>query len=252
MPHPTLRFAFNPEFDADLAWLFYSNPEYGGENFWNKGAIPYHAELKNLNRKQDGKSFLRSYILNLYQENDKSIHQRGQEIQQLYRLKKKDFFKETDRIFHKSGLQGRYTAYFSVFDFCPRFLDKKCFFVFLSQNDSDVLFTIYHELLHFYFYRYCLSVYSAVFKDMDTEHGAFWEIAELFNGVVMQTAPFSKQYNIVPSFGYPELSRAFKQAKRSWNGHIDQWMNEFALPYIHAKNSHQNSHRKISDSKYFS
>jgi hypothetical protein len=232
MIHPTIRFVFDPEFDANLAWKFYSYPVCGGTNFWEKGAIPYHEKLKTLGHVRNKKSFLKGYTLSLYQENSKPIHLRGQEIKRLYKTKKSTFFKETDRLFHKRGLNARYTAYFSIFDFCPRILNKNCFFVFLSNNDEDTLFTIFHELLHFYFYNYCRSEYPKFFKHMDTEQGAFWEIAELFNSVVMQTPEFTKLYGIKPLLGYPELHSAFKKAKHIWNGDIDYWISEFALPYI--------------------
>lgn len=45
MKTPKLKFTFD-SFDFEIAWDFYNNPKYAGVNFWKKGALKYHDELK--------------------------------------------------------------------------------------------------------------------------------------------------------------------------------------------------------------
>lgn len=143
------------------------------------------------------------------------------------------FFDEVEKIFKDHPWpKGTYIAYLSLFDFCPRFLDDKTFSVFLYDNDENTLFTIFHEMLHFIFYDYCLKRHPKIFKKLDTERGPFWEIAEMFNAVVQQTPVFSKLHGPTGNIGYPGLKLGFEEAKKAWNGNIDDWITTFGMSYI--------------------
>lgn len=102
----------------------------------------------------------------------------------------------------------------------------------MYDNDKGILFTIFHEMLHFIFYDYCSIKYPKIFKNRDTEKGLFWEIAEMFNAVVQQTSAFTKLHGSINDIGYPELKSKFKEAKKAWNGDVDNWITAFGMRYI--------------------
>lgn len=232
MRMPKLKLKLNSKLDFEIAWDFYNNPKYAGVDFWEKGALRYHDKLKDIEKEIRKKIFLSNYTKSFYKQHKNDFEHRRKKIE-LYKKKEQEFFYETEKIFKNHPWpKGKYIAYLSIFDFCPRFLDDKTFFVFMYDNGKGILFTIFHEMLHFIFYDYCLMKYPRIFKNQDTEKGPFWEIAEIFNTVAQQTPGFSKLHGSINDVGYPELKSKFKEAKKAWNGDIDDWITTFGMSYI--------------------
>lgn len=230
---PKLKFKFDSKLDFKIAWNFYNNSKYAGIDFWKERALQHHNELKILRQKQREKKFLSNYVATIYKLHKNSFEHRKKEIETLYKKNEQKFFCETKKIFKNySWPKGKYIAYLSIFDFCPRFLDDKTFFIFMYDNNKGILFTIFHEMLHFIFYDYCLSKHSKIFKYQDTESGHFWEMAELFNASIQQTPVFNKLHGPVNEIGYPKLKLKFKEAKKTWKGDIDNWITTFGMSYI--------------------
>lgn len=173
-----------------------------------------------------------NYIENLYKKNIKEFKHRKSEIKIFYKDKEQEFFSITEKIFkNHTWPKGKYIAYLSIFDFCPRFLDDKTFFVFMYDQENTILMTIFHEMLHFIFYDYCITKYPEVFKNQDTESGRFWEMAELFNAVIQQTPIFKKLHGPINGIGYPKLESKLKIAQKAWKGDIDDWIIKFGMGY---------------------
>lgn len=233
MRTPKLKFRFDAKLDFEIAWDFYNNPKYAGIDFWKKGALRHHDELKFIEKRQMKKVFLSNYVESLYNQHKNEFEHRKKQIEALYKKKEQIFFYETEKIL-KNHLwpKGKYNAYLSIFDFCPRFIDDKTFFVFMYEDDNNILMTIFHEMLHFIFYDYCLKKYPRVFKKKNTESGSFWELAELFNAVIQQAPAFEKLHGPVGNIGYPTLRSKFGMAKKKWNGNIDDWITTFGIRYI--------------------
>ncbi|MBU2025996.1 hypothetical protein KJ912_04670 [Patescibacteria group bacterium] len=230
---PKLKFKFDSKLDFEIVWDFYNNPKYAGVDFWEKGALRHHDKLKAIEKKTKKKFFLSNYAKSLYKQHKNEFEHRKKEIEILYKKKEQKFFNETEKIFKNHPWpKGKYIAYLSIFDFCPRFLDDKTFFVFMYDDDNNILMTIFHEMLHFIFYDYCLTKYSRIFKNLSTERGQFWEIAEIFNAVVQQTPVFSKLHGSINDIGYPELKLKAKKAKKAWDGNINNWITTFGISYI--------------------
>ncbi|MBU1871134.1 hypothetical protein KKF17_03400 [Patescibacteria group bacterium] len=233
MKAPKLKFKFDSKFDLEIAWNFYNSPKYAGIDFWKKGALQYHDELKVIEKKQRKKIYLSDYVASLYKQHKDEFEYRRKEIEALYKKKGQQFFCETEKIFKNHPWpKGKYIAFLSIFDFCPRFIDDKTFFIFMYDNDKGILFTIFHEMLHFIFYDYCLTKYPRIFKNQSTEGGSFWELAELFNSAIQQTPTFVKLHGQIDGIGYPELKSKFKEAKKAWNGDIDDWIATFGMRHV--------------------
>lgn len=233
MAFPRLRFELNPKYDAEIAWLFYNHREHGGVDFWKKGALQYHEALTAISNEKRKKQFLSNYVASLYVEHHSEFEVKKREIVRLYKKNEDVFFDEAEKIFKGYPWpRGKYIAYLSIFDFAPRFLKDKTFQVFMYDSDNGILFTIFHEMLHFMFYDYCLKKYSATFRGRDTESGPFWEVAELFNAVVQQESTFKKIHGSTGGIGYPILERRFDSARKAWRGDVDDWITKFAVPYL--------------------
>lgn len=232
MKTPQIKFRFNSRFDFEVAWNFYNNQEYGGVNFWKRGALQYHDKLNTFEKNKNKKTFLLNYIIEFYRQHKNEFKYQKEEIKKVYKDKEKEFFYEAEKIFkNHSWPKGKYVAYLSIFDFCPRFLNDKTFFIFIHDNNKNILFTIFHEMLHFIFYDYCLTKYPKIFKSQNTENGCFWEIAELFNAVIQQAPIFEKLHGSIGNIEYPELRSKFKKAQKAWNGNIDDWITTFGIDY---------------------
>lgn len=233
MEMPKLKFKFNPDSDFNIVWEFYNNPKQEGVDFWLRGALRHHDDLINIKHAKNKKDFLCDYVSSLYALHLNEFEKQKKEIMVLYKHKESLFFYETNKIFKNYPWpKGEYIAYLSIFDFCPRFLADKTFFVFMYDNDSGILFTIFHEMLHFIFYDYCLTKYPRIFKGRNTETGPFWELAELFNLVLQNTSVFSKLHGQINKIGYPKLKSEFNLAKKAWHGDIDKWIIKFGSSYI--------------------
>lgn len=233
MASSKLKFEFNVTYDTEIAWLFYRERNYGGVDFWGKGALRYHEALTALPSKGKKKEFLSHYVASLYADHRTEFEARKKEIALLYRKNKDTFLHEMKKIFKTHPWpRGKYIAYLSIFDFGPRFLKNKTLQVFMYDRDSGILFTIFHEMLHFMFYDYCIKKYPVIFRGRDTEQGPFWEIAELFNAVVQQGPIFKEIHGPIGKIGYPALASKFNDAKKAWKGDVDSWITKFAIPYL--------------------
>jgi hypothetical protein len=233
MNTPNIKFKFSPTRDCEIAWAFYQTPLHGGVNFWQRGALQYHDELDLLVKMKKPKEFLSNYVSDLYKKHQVEFEQRGKEISSLYESQADRFFVEVKKLFKNHPWpKGKYIAYLSIFDFCPRFLDDKTFFVFMYDNDNDILFTIFHEMLHFIFYDYCLKSYPWLGRKLDTERGKFWALAELFNAIIQGTPAFARLHGPRKGIGYPDLTLDFKTAKKAWGGNVDEWLEGFGRGYL--------------------
>ena len=114
------------------------------------------------------------------------------------------FFQATSRLFKNHPWpEGGYIGYASMFDCNPRFLNNKTFQVYYKYRAGSNYVTA-HELLHFMFYDYAIKNHPGLFEGKDTESGTFWDVAEIFNAVVLHTVMFSKIHNAKEQVVYPE------------------------------------------------
>ncbi len=230
MKTPTLKFAFDSKRDCDIAYHFYCEPQCAGVDFWQKGALTYHEKLAGIAeiKEAERKKFLCDYVQSLFLQHKNACNKRKKEIEMIYKKEEYAFFHYTTHLFKNHPWpQGKYIAYLSFFDFCPRFLGDKTFFVFLYDDDDGVLFTIFHEMLHIIFYDYCITIYPHIFAHHDTEKGVFWEIAEIFNAIVQNSPTFPCGKSIIHDIGYPELRVQYTQAQKAWHGDVDEWITNY-------------------------
>ncbi len=212
-----------------MAWEFYCNQKIGGCDFWKERALKYHSELFQINTQKNPKKFLKIYISNFYKLHDNKIQELTENTAKYFYGKQDEFFSTISKILKNYPWpKDKFTGYFSIFDFCPRFLDKSSFQVFVYDTKNLQLFTIFHELLHFIFYDFAKKSFPEIFKKMDTEKGKFWDLAEVFNAVIQDSDDFIKLHGKIEKIGYPDHEDLIIKGKNLWekNPNLNQWITE--------------------------
>ena len=236
MLSPVIKLKFDKKLDQDLAWEFYSNPEFGGCDFWKERALPYHADLSKMESIKNPKSFLNKYIIEYYKSHSLELKKLSKKTQERLDQSQEDFFKTVDKIFnHYPWPVKELTGVFSIFDFCPRFLDWGGFQIFIYDNRNMQLFTIFHEMLHFIFYDFVQKKFSDKFKNLSTEEGLFWDLAEVFNAVIQDTDDFIKLHGKIDNLGYPDHKKLIVRGKKIWkeNPNIEEWVDKMTKERQH-------------------
>lgn len=228
---PKLRFQLNKQLDRDIAWNIFREPTTGGVDFW-RHIVELHEPLKTASDAPDPKAFIEGYVNRLYTGHKKDFQKRLKEIKELFGKRERALMAAIDGVFQSGEWPGgKYIVFPSVFDVNPRFLDTKTFQVFMYADDNGILFTIAHELLHFRFYDYCLRRQAGMFQGLDTEHDKFWDMAEIFNTLVQNSAAFLAVHG-QPEPGYPDHGRQISDADITWTGRLDDWIERYAKKYL--------------------
>ncbi|MFH1049231.1 MAG: hypothetical protein V1732_06245, partial [Patescibacteria group bacterium] len=168
MKQPIIKLKFDQKLDQIKAWDFYSSPNFGGCNFWKERALEHHPKLIKIKSVKNQKKFLNDYISDFYKSNDREIKALSKNTIKYLNQEQDNFFLIVDKLFKgHSWPRKKFIGDFSIFDFCPRFLESGKFQVFIYDSRSLQLFTIFHELLHFIFYDFAQKNFPET-KKMDT------------------------------------------------------------------------------------
>jgi len=229
MSNPVIKLKFNQKLDQELAWEFFNNQEIGGCNFWQERALRHHPKLLEIESVKNAKVFLNKYIAEFYDSHFDKLEKFSKKTSVYLDESQDDFFKVVDIIFnHYPWPKKKFIGFFSIFDFCPRFLEDGSFQIFLYDDKQMQLFTIFHEMLHFIFYDFVKKTFPKNFKHLNTEEGKFWDLAEVFNAVVQSYGDFIKLHGKIKNLGYPKHRKLIVQGKILWkkNPDVKQWIIE--------------------------
>ena len=229
MPYPTIQLKFDQKLDQNLARDFYSYPEFGGCNFWEERALVHHPKLLEMNSLKNPESFLDKYITEFYVSHFEEMKKLSKKTANYLNQTHDSFFRVVDNIFnHYPWPRKKFIGCFSIFNFCPRFLDWGRFQVFIYDKPNLQLFTIFHELLHFIFYGFVQKTFPKKFKNLSTEEGKFWDLAEVFNAVIQNSDDFIKLHGQIENIGYPNHKSLILKGKDLWKKtpDLNQWIVE--------------------------
>jgi len=229
MQNPIIELQFDKKLDQDIAWQFYNNPNIGGVDFWQERVIKFHPKLKDIDKEKDKKKFLSNYILAYYNEHQKELEKLSKEVDINLGQKQDKFFEKTAKIFNDYPWPTKkIMGNFSIFNFCPRFLDDNEFQVFLYDDKDHQSFTIFHECLHFLFYDYAKKKFPKTLGKMETESGSFWDLAEVFNVVSQNTEDFKSLHGEIKDIKYPEHKKLIEYGMDIFNKDKDvyKWIKE--------------------------
>lgn len=223
-----IKFELNKQLDKDMAFEFLGT-HAGGIDF-SGGIISVHPELKNILDKDENKQkqTINDYFDKFYEVNDADLNARLLKMSEDWKKDEDDFTKQLGKIFKNPSVpDGKYIGYLSIINCNPRFLEDRTFQVFY-KHPSGSNFVTAHEVLHFFFYDYAERKYPEIFKNLDQNSGIYWDLAELFNDVVMADPNFiSKSYS-EHAKPYPDHVKYFDKAKYLWekNRDLDAWLIE--------------------------
>ena len=223
---PKISYKLNKALDKEMA-LEFLNIKAGGVNFSN-GIIGVHPELKGISKKKKPaqKKSIDLHFDNFYKQHKDYLNKRIIEFQMDWNKVEKKYFKEVNKIFKNHAWpKGKYIGYLSIIDCNPRFLNNKTVQVFYFHPEGSVAVTA-HELLHFIFYDYCSKKHSKIFKNLDPNDGIFWDLAEIFNAIILSQPEFVKIHKIKKQSNYPAHKKHIPVLKRMWNKEkdLDKWI----------------------------
>ena len=225
MRHPIIKLQFDKKLEQDISWQFYNHSEIGGVDFWKQRVIKYYPKLLNIDKEKNKKQYLEEYILTYYDEHKKEIEILSSRIDKNLKQNQEYFFDQVDKIFNNYPWpQKEIIGNFSIFNFCPRFLEENKFQVFLYGDKNHQLFTIFHECLHFIFYDFAKKNFPNKLGKMNTEEGLFWELAEVFNAVIQNTDEFILLHGKIKDVEYPEHRELIKNGVKIWNKNKDVYV----------------------------
>jgi hypothetical protein len=220
--HAHIIFRLNKNLDKAVADDFINTSE-GGIDF-SKGVINPHPPLEKTLRisgVRRRKQVINAYVDAFYAKYQNYLKKRIHEFLEQWSGVEKEFFSIIHELLPGYRLlNGVYSGYLSIFDCNPRFLSSKSFQIF-HMHSLGVRYVTMHELLHFVFYNYTKRRFRHVFKGLDTEHGLWWDCAEIFNTVVLSGSEFAKIHGIKKIVSYPEHKRYIAQLRRAWRNNRD-------------------------------
>lgn len=234
---PKISYKLNKPLDKKMA-LAFLNVKAGGVDFSN-GIIGVHPELKGIKNKKkvQQQKMINRHFDNFYKKHNNYLTKQIKKFQTDWNKVEKKYFQAMAKIFKShSWPKGKYIGYLSIIDCNPRFIKDKTFQVFYFHPEGAVSVTA-HELLHFIFYDYCLKKYSKIFKKLNTDNGIFWDLAEIFNAVILSQSEFIKIHKIKKQSNYPAHKKHIPILKRLWNKEkdIDKWIIK-SFEYLKNKN----------------
>lgn len=184
------------------------------------------AEDKN-NQKQKDK-LIKKFVKKIYQRDLTKINRAMSETKKQWQKIKKLFFKEISILFKNHPWpKGKYFVYPTIWGIYPRFLNDKTFlFPYKSKTKGFKLLVIMHEMLHFIFYDYAIKKHSKIFRKLDTERGVFWDLAEVFNIVILSSPKFVKLHGQKNMFCHSKHKKYLPKLKKLWQEtkNLDEWL----------------------------
>lgn len=198
----------------------FSNLVIGGVDFGKK-ITKTHPNITQENYKE--------YIRTFYETHEDALRASMRELQISIDETKTDFFAATKALFKEDFSQTEYTGALSIFDCNPRFIDKKLFQFFYQRDLLGKLEVTYHEILHFIFFDYCERHCAGAIQGRSVNGGAYWELSELVNVIVLNQPEFQAILKRPELLFYPSLAEALPKIEKLWHkheGNIPQFVEE--------------------------
>lgn len=224
---PKLKFIIDPNNDFEIykgflatAKVFKETKKYIEMFFYN-----LYPGLEKINKKN---KLIKIFIGNEYKKDKVKINTVTRKTKEKWQIAQKNFFKETSLIFKNHPWpKGEYVAYPTIWGTFPRFLKNKTFtFPYKKISNNFVLFVFMHEMMHFIFYDYVVKKYPKIFKKLDTESGIFWDMAEIFNTIILDQPKYKKLHKYKKAYCYPQHKKHIPKLKKNWEKEpdLDKWL----------------------------
>lgn len=202
-----VTYQLDKDLDIEMAKAFLGHSRAGVD--FGQGVWRHHPKLKQYTG--DNHDEISQYVNQYYHSNSDMLTKIKEDFQDQWNMVEKDFIEAVIKIF--KGFEfpdGDYIGYISVFNCNPRFLHNKTFQVYY-KSDSNIRTTA-HELMHFIFYEYTSQKLPKLVKDLNMNNGLWWDVAEIFNNVILSTNELKSILNITGDVPYPDHERYIEKA----------------------------------------
>lgn len=222
-----IKFQLNKTLDKRMAIGFLYSKQ-GGINF-SRNVVNVHPELYDVLKLKNAsarKALINEHFDYFYTKHEQYLNKKVIQFTKEWRVVEKKFFSVANKIFKNHPWpKGKYIGYISIIDCNPRFLNNKTFQIFYF-NPLGVKYVTAHEMLHFIFYDYTLKKYPQVFKKLNPNSGIYWDLAELFNVVILPSPPFVKIHGIKKVINYPAHTKYLPKMIELWkqSKDVNEWI----------------------------
>jgi len=204
-----VKFKIDQQIDFNTAVFFLGKKKHGVTCGRDACVWAYHPPLRDLTKENLQEIY--NYVNKYYKENISMLKKVQSKFQRQWEKVENLFIKETVKLFDGFRFpDGKYIGYISIFNCNPRSLKDKTFQVFYEE-ESCVRLTS-HELMHFIFYSYTKSKLTDLVKGLDTNKGLWWDVAEVFNNVILSLDKFKKVLQTDGDKRYPAHRRYMSKA----------------------------------------
>ena len=191
---PKVRFHINKSLDKLIA-LQFINEKGGGIDF-GRNIIKTHPCLKVAKINTTWRKIIvNKYFDIFYTRHKKEIISRLNFTKEGWENVEQDYLEATEKVFNGYHFpDGIFTAYISIINCNPRFLDSNSFQFFYKKKEGDALCTVAHELLHFIFFEFVKKNMAHDIKKISEDN--LWDLSEIFNVIILRSAAYR---NIIDS-----------------------------------------------------
>jgi len=145
------------------------------------------------------------YIEKYYRDHAEILEKNRGELTVALDQAQDKFSKEMGKLFGLDFNQDNYQGYLSIFDCNPRFIETNSFQVFYQRDLEGKLEVVFHESLHFMFFKYCDLKFKKETGNLAKDFGPLWELSEIFNVIVLKEKLF-----------YPQLTEKLTTYQEVW------------------------------------
>ena len=199
--YPELKIHINKDFDKEVCYSFLNHKQSGidfAENIFEQ-----HPELRIISKESVSKQkvFISEYFDSYYRTHEQELLHLQKDNSKQWKSIHTTFFDITAHYFSNHPWpKGNYTAYLSIINCNPRFLDTKVFQVFCDAKEGFIQIAM-HEMLHFLFF----DLLKQIAPEIDPNSDFAWKISEVFNGLILSEKEYLQLSELETIKQYPEL-----------------------------------------------
>ena len=193
---------------------------YNNFKDFSVAGIDFGAGIKQDHPNLNSDNF-KDYIDSFYERNTHILEESCAEINSVIIDKQDMFFKAVRKIFNIDANQDSFRGYISIFNCNPRFPDSKEFQIVFKKNIEDKTEVVFHEILHFIFFDYCVNNLANETKLLDVNSGKLWELSEIVNVIILNLPEFKALIGREEKLFYPNLKVKLVLIQDIWNKKTD-------------------------------
>ncbi len=202
-----VKFAVDKQLDIEMAREFLGYSHAGvnfGQNVWGN-----HPALKGFDGSEAAE--ITAYFDNYYADNEDKLQKVAGNYQRKWNAVEAKFIEASEALFNGFKFpKGKYIGYISSIGCNPRFLDDKTFQIWYGYDSP--IDTTAHELMHFIFYAYSAENLPDLVKDLNPNSGLWWDVAEVFNNIVLSSEKFKAILSSNGDHPYPDHEEYLEKA----------------------------------------